>query len=118
MNIGTHFDYINHVAFISTHTNIGTPHEKANGGEFANSAFSNVPATFASVFLELRLLLTRAKKPELRQGLLVKCIQKLAKPSHRFVGSRRLMLVGGGWQRSIDRLLTVVYPANPFPHNC
>ena len=28
MNIGTHFDY-NHIAFISTHTKIGMPHEKA-----------------------------------------------------------------------------------------
>ena len=28
MNIDTHFDYNNHITFISTHTNIGTPHEK------------------------------------------------------------------------------------------
>ena len=46
MNIGTHFDYNTHIAFISTHTKIGTPHEKApishyltNGSEFAELAF-------------------------------------------------------------------------------
>ena len=27
--MGTHFDYNNHIAFISTDTKIGTPHEKA-----------------------------------------------------------------------------------------
>ena len=47
MNIGTHFDYNNHITFISTHTKIGTPHEKApvttqTGVNFADSAFSNV----------------------------------------------------------------------------
>ena len=50
MNIGTHFDYNNHIAFISTHTKIGTPYEKApvcaNESEFADSTFSNIPATF------------------------------------------------------------------------
>ena len=48
MNIGTHFDPDNHVAFISTHTKTGTPHEKApvtvqlaalNGSEFADLGF-------------------------------------------------------------------------------
>ena len=29
MNIGTHFDDNNHIEFISTHTKIGIPHEKA-----------------------------------------------------------------------------------------
>ena len=29
MNIGTHFDYNNHIMFISTHTKISIPHEKA-----------------------------------------------------------------------------------------
>ena len=29
MTIGTHFDYSNHIVFISTHTKISTPHEKA-----------------------------------------------------------------------------------------
>ena len=29
MNIGTYFDYNNHIAFIITHTKIGTPHKKA-----------------------------------------------------------------------------------------
>ena len=52
MDIGTHFDYNNHIAFISTHTEVGTPHEKApvlcNQSEFADLAFfSNVAATFA-----------------------------------------------------------------------
>ena len=28
MNIGTHFDYTSHITFISTHTKIGTPHER------------------------------------------------------------------------------------------
>ena len=51
MNIGTHFDYNNHIAFISTHTNICTPHEKAlgyrtYGSEFADSTFLNVVTNF------------------------------------------------------------------------
>ena len=29
MNIVTYFDYNNHIVFISTHTKIGTQHEKA-----------------------------------------------------------------------------------------
>ena len=29
MNIVTYFDYQNHIVFISTHTKISTPHEKA-----------------------------------------------------------------------------------------
>ena len=51
MNIGTHFDYDNHVAFISTHTKMGTLHEKApdtaqNGSEFVESAVLYVAANF------------------------------------------------------------------------
>ena len=51
MNIGTHFDYNNHIAFISTHTKIGIPHEKApittqTEVNFADSAFSNVAVHF------------------------------------------------------------------------
>ena len=52
MNIGIHFDYNNHIVFISTHTKIDTPHERkgtcycANRSEFADSAFSNVAANF------------------------------------------------------------------------
>ena len=47
--MGTHFDYNNRIAFISTYTKIGTPHKKgihcrANGSEFAGLAFSNVVA--------------------------------------------------------------------------
>ena len=58
MNIGIHFDYNNHITFISTHTKIGTPHEKtpdnhAKGSEFADSAFSNVQLIFASIYLQL-----------------------------------------------------------------
>ena len=30
MNIGTHFNYNNHITFISTHTKIGIPHEEAS----------------------------------------------------------------------------------------
>ena len=29
MNISIHLDYNNHIAFISTHTKVGTPHEEA-----------------------------------------------------------------------------------------
>ena len=29
LNIGTYFDYNNHIVFISTHTKIGTPYKKA-----------------------------------------------------------------------------------------
>ena len=29
MNIGTDFDYNKHIVLISTHTKVGTPHEKA-----------------------------------------------------------------------------------------
>ena len=40
MNTGTHFDYNNHIVFISTHTKIGTPHKKAlfraNRSEYAD----------------------------------------------------------------------------------
>ena len=48
MNIGTHFDYNNHIAFISTHTKISTHMKNTlqTGSEFANLAFSNVAATF------------------------------------------------------------------------
>ena len=51
MNIGTHFEHSNHIAFISTHTKIGTSHEQApvscaNRSEFANSAFLNAVANF------------------------------------------------------------------------
>ena len=51
MNIGTHFEHSNHIAFISTHTKIRTSHEKApvscaNRSEFANLAFLNVVANF------------------------------------------------------------------------
>ena len=49
MNIGTHFDYNNHIIFISTHTKMGTPHARyyANGSEFADSALLNVTANFS-----------------------------------------------------------------------
>ena len=47
MNIGTHFDYNNHIALISSHTKIGTPHEKVLlFKRSANSAFLNVTANF------------------------------------------------------------------------
>ena len=50
MNISTHFDYNNHITFISTHTKIDTPHKapvpRANRSEFAELAVSNVAATF------------------------------------------------------------------------
>ena len=29
MNIGTHFDYNNHITFIRSHTKIGTPHARS-----------------------------------------------------------------------------------------
>ena len=29
MNIGTHFHYNSYIVFVSTHTQIGTPHKKA-----------------------------------------------------------------------------------------
>ena len=38
MNIGTHYDYNNHITFISTHIKMGTPH--------ADSVFSNIAANF------------------------------------------------------------------------
>ena len=59
MNIGTHFDYNNHIVFISTHTRIGIPHEKAHTRSvqmemnFLIRLFLNVAATFASVYLRL-----------------------------------------------------------------
>ena len=42
MNIGTHFDHNNHIAFISIHTKIRKC--TTNGSEFADLAFSNVVA--------------------------------------------------------------------------
>ena len=100
MNIGTHFDYNHHIAFISTYSKIGTPHEKApipcNGSGFADSAFSNVAATFRQCLSPIVGKLTR-------QGLLVKHIQEL---SHGSVSSRHFMLVGGGLAM-INQLLTV-----------
>ena len=52
MNIGTHLDYNNHIVFISTHTKVGTPHEKAPVTvqmevNFVDSAFSNVAENFS-----------------------------------------------------------------------
>ena len=92
--------------FISTHTKIGTPHEKAsitcaNGSEFADSAFLNVafPQCLSPI---VRKLFTRDKKAKFRQGLLVKHVQELAKTFHEFAGSRCFMLVGGDWEQSID----------------
>ena len=100
MNIGTHFDYNHHIAFISTHSKIGTPHEKSpvlcKRSGFADSTFSNVAATFRQCLSPIVGKLTR-------QGLLVKHIQEL---SHGSVGSRRFTLVGGGLA-TINRLLTV-----------
>ena len=51
MNVGTQFDYNNHIAFISTHTKIGTPHEKApitvqTEVNSADSGFSKIAANF------------------------------------------------------------------------
>ena len=51
MNIGTHFDYDNHIVFVSTHTKIGTPHEKVpitaqTEVSFADSGFLNIVANF------------------------------------------------------------------------
>ena len=37
-----------------------------------------------------------------RQGLLIKHIQELAKTSHEFICFKHSMLLGGGWQRSIN----------------
>ena len=51
MNIGNYFDYNNHIVFVSTHTKIGTPHEKApvttqTEVSFADSGFLNIVANF------------------------------------------------------------------------
>ena len=52
----------------------------ANGNEFADSAFSNVAATFRQCLSPIVSKLSpRDKKPKFRQGLLVKHIQELAK---------------------------------------
>ena len=98
MNIGTHYDYNNHITFISTHTKIGTSHEKhhlRNGSEFADSAFSNVAA---SVCQCLSAIVSKLSTRDINQGLLIKHIQELAETSHRFIGSKRFTLVGGGCQ--------------------
>ena len=66
MNIGTYFDYNNHIVFISTHTKIGTPQKKENGNEFADLAFSNVAATFRQcLFPIVSKLSTRDKNRNL-----------------------------------------------------
>ena len=70
MNIGTHFDYNKHIVFISTHTKIGTPQEKApihaNGSEFADSAFSNVAVTFRQC---LSLIVSKLSTRDKNQNL-------------------------------------------------
>ena len=80
---------------------------RANGSEFADSAFSNIAATF---FQCLSLIVSKLstwekktkKNTKFRQGLLVKHIKELAKISYRFVGFRCFTLVGGvGNDRSI-----------------
>ena len=53
---------------------------RANGSEFADSAVSNVAATFCQCQSPIvSKLLTRDTKPKFRQGFLVKHIQELTK---------------------------------------
>ena len=78
---------------------------RANGSEFADSAFSNIAATFFQCLSLIVSKLRHGKKKKntkFRQGLLVKHIKELAKISYRFIGFRRFTLVGGvGNDRSI-----------------
>ena len=65
----------------------------ANGSEFADLAFSNVMANFRQSSLVVKAIDT-GYTTKLRQGLLIKHIQKLAKSSH-FIGSKCSTLVVG-----------------------
>ena len=98
MNLGTHFDYNNHIAFISTHAKIGTSHEKVpvpckrkwicwfgffEGSSFFSLCLGTRPSEglvprllFASVSPIVSNLSTRDKNQNFRQGLLVEHIQK------------------------------------------
>ena len=84
MNIGTHFDYNNHIVLISTHTE-QAPHMKRHvlpckRSEFADSAFSNIVDNFR---LCLSLIASKLStcimgyKSKFRQGHLIKHIQEL-----------------------------------------
>ena len=94
MKKGTHFDYNNHIAFISTHTNIGTP--SANG---TDSAFSNVVPNFRQC---LPLIVSKLSTWDTNN----KTYLGINKTSHGFVGSKRFTLVGGVGN---DRLMLTVF---------
>ena len=96
MNVGTHFDYNNHIAFLSTHTKIGTPHAKApvtvqTEVNFADSVFSNVAASFRQCLPPIvSKLSTRDKSQNLDKATWFQAL---------YVDGRGLAM--------IDRLLTV-----------
>ena len=86
--MGTHFDYNNHITFISTNTKIST-HMKlnerhpfhANRSEFPDLAFSNIAATFRQCLSPfVSKLSTLDKNQKFRQGLLVNTYQCLLAP--------------------------------------
>ena len=105
MHIGTHFDYNKHIAFINTHTKIGTPHEKApvithmEVNLLIQFFFEHI--TIVSISDCKQAIDTRYRR-KCRQGLLIEPIQQLAITAHGFVGSKCFMLVDGGWQWLID----------------
>ena len=100
MNIDTHFDYNNHIVLISTHTKIGTPHEKAlvpcKQNKFVDLAFLNEWLLFAFC-QRLSLIVQITIQDIFRQGHLVK-LAGISKTTHGFVGLRHFTLVGEGWQ--------------------
>ena len=74
-NIVTHFDYNNHIVFISTYTKIDTPHEKAPG----DSAVSNVVATFQQCLSQIASKLSTRDKNQNLGNLKGSWYRELAK---------------------------------------
>ena len=106
INIGTHFDYNNHIMFISTHTKIDTPYEtiiamwtKVN----LPNQISNVAANFHQCLsLSITKLWTRDKN---MQGNLQTTLMNLVVPS-----------IGRQGLTAIDQLLTVSLALKSYKH--
>ena len=74
---------------------------RANGSEFADSAFSNVVANFRQC-IYCKQVIDMGYKPKFRQDPLIKHIQELAKNLSQICWFQALYVGGWNWQRSID----------------